>query len=165
MSTPFKTRLSHELRAAKTQNGAYNALFRFSDAVMPVRLWTIMDVDRTARLARRAFSNMPEVYPACGTKPIEENDWTAQVLDEHKCFVANTLPEIAQVFPDHALIGSLGCGSVLNLPILEGGQVIGTVNLLDAEHHFTADRVAAFERFLTDPARDAMLAARALFEG
>jgi hypothetical protein len=43
-------------------------------------------------------------------------------------------------FADRALILSLGCESVLNLPVLWRGEVLGTINLLDraqayAPHH------------------------------
>jgi GAF domain-containing protein len=165
MTTTIHTRFAEELSAAQTPQAAYEALFRFSDALMPVRLWTVMDVDRTACLARRAFTNMPEAYPVSGTKPIPQNDWAAQVLEQRKYFVANTLEGIAKVFPDHALIGELGCGSVMNLPIVQADEVIGSVNLLDAAHHFTADRIRAVETFLTDPARDAMMRARTLDDG
>ena len=34
------------------------------------------------------------------------------------------------VFADHELILSLGCGSVLNLPVTENNQTLGTINLL-----------------------------------
>jgi GAF domain-containing protein len=160
--TTAQTKFTANLVAATTQHAAYDALYQLSNALVPVRLWTVMSVDHDADLARRAFSNMSEAYPASGTKPMVHNAWSDIVRGQHKCFVANTLAEIADVFPDHPLIGSLGCGSVLNLPIVHGGQLIGTVNLLDAEHHFTPERVQTCENVLTDPAREAMLRALGL---
>jgi transcriptional regulator with GAF, ATPase, and Fis domain len=56
--------------------------------------------------------------------------------------VANTIEEIAAVFPDHALIKSLGCESCINIPITFKGDVIGTLNCLDSAGHFTPERVA-----------------------
>ncbi|MEJ6388771.1 GAF domain-containing protein [Gymnodinialimonas ulvae] len=165
MTTTDKTRFADKLATAQTPHDAYAALYRLSDAIMPVRLWTIMAVDPTGRVAQRAFTNMPEAYPTSGIKPIEENAWSAEVLGEQKCFVANTLSDIAHVFSDHVLIGALGCGSVMNLPIVAAGRVIGTVNLLDVAHHFTPDRVATIQALLSDPARDAMETARALAKG
>jgi len=52
---------------------------------------------------------------------------------------------IAAVFPDHELIQSLGCESCLNLPIVVGGIVIGTLNCLDEAGHYTPERVAVSE--------------------
>lgn len=152
-------RFATDLAAATTPHAAFDALYNFSDALVPVRLWTVMSLDPEAGLARRAYSNMPDAYPTSGTKPMVENAWSKIVRGQHKCFVANTLAEIAKVFPDHELIGSLGCGSVLNLPIVHDGVLIGTVNLLDAEHHFTPERVQTCQLGLTKPARDAMLRA------
>lgn len=101
--------------------------------------------DLAAGSSRRIHSNMPEVYPVSGLKPITPNRWTAQVLDRRQSFVANTLDEIATVFPDHVLIGSLGCGSVINMPVFLAGEFLGTVNALHVPGHFTEPRVAAMK--------------------
>ena len=164
MQSDAHSRFTTDLAAATSQQAAYDALFQLSDALVPVRLWTVMSVDYEAGLARRAYTNMPEAYPASGTKPMVENSWSKIVQYQQKYFVANTLAEIAKVFPDHAQIGALGCGSVLNLPIVHNGQVVGTVNLLDAEQHFTPERVQACQAALTEPAREAMLKAHDLPE-
>jgi len=158
--TDARRRFAEDLAAAKTDEAAFGALFRLSDTLIPVRLWTVMTVDLDAGLARRAYTNMPDAYPASGTKPIVHNAWFDIVHGQHKSFVANTLPEIAAVFPDHELIGSLGCGSVLNLPVLLEGELLGTVNLLDAEGHFTPERVGQCHDVLAEPALAAMRMAR-----
>lgn len=162
LPTDPHARFAKGLAAAASPDAAFDALYRLSDALVPVRLWTVMALEPETALARRAYSNMPQAYPASGTKPIVENAWSEIVRGQQKPFVANTLAEIAEVFPDHALIGSLGCGSVLNLPVAHDGTVIGTVNLLDAEHRFTPAFVKECEATLTGPARAAMLKARAL---
>jgi hypothetical protein len=82
--------------------------------------------------------------------------WFEQVVINRQSFVRNTLAEIAEHFPDYELIGKLGCGSVLNMPVVLGGEVAGTVNCLDVEHHFTPERVAA-ARHLALPALAAFL--------
>ena len=118
------------LAAAATPEAAFSALHRLADAVVGVRLFTVMTVDMAAGLARRAYTSDPESYPATGTKPVTMNAWFEVVHGRHEAFVANTLAEIAEVFPDHELIGSLGCGSVVNLPVLRAGRLVATVNLL-----------------------------------
>lgn len=52
------------------------------------------------------------------------------MLDRRLAFVANTLEDIAQVFPDHPIIKSLGCGAVINMPVFLAGRFMGTVNVL-----------------------------------
>jgi len=153
------------LSLARSEEAAFDALYRLSDALVAVRLWTVMTVDMQAGLARRAYSNMPDAYPVSGTKPIVRNDWFEIVHGQHRSFVANTLAEIATVFPDHELIGLLGCASVMNLPVLRDGELLGTVNLLDVEGHFTPDRVRICHDALTEPALAAMLVAMNLPRG
>ena len=76
---------------------------------------------------------------------MEPNKWTEIVEEREQTFVANTIEEIAEVFGDHELIQSLGCESVMNVPINIRGQVVGTLNCLNVAGHFTPERVAASE--------------------
>ena len=98
--------------------------------------------DLAASKSRRIYTNQPAVYPVSGLKDITPNAWTAQVLDARKTFVANTLEEIATVFPDHPIIRSLGCGSVVNMPVFLAGKFLGTLNILHQPGHYTPERVA-----------------------
>lgn len=107
------------------------------------RLFTVMLLDAGRAEAARVHTSHPAEYPVSGRKPIVPNAWTRTVLDGHEPFVANTIEAIADVFPDHEMIASLGCGSVLNVPVLLGGTVRGTVNILDRPGHFTPERVEA----------------------
>ena len=145
------------LSAATRQSDVFDALHDLARAVPGVRLFTLMTVDMEAGLARRAYTSDPASYPTSGTKPIERNSWFDIVHDRREAFVANTLAGIAEVFPDHALIGSLGCGAVINLPVILRGDLVATVNLLDAEGSYTPDRVAQARSALTLPAMAAML--------
>ena len=110
-----------------------------------VTLFTIMRLNREKGVAERIFSNMPEAYPAGGEKQMEPNKWTEIVEEREQTFVANTIEEIAEVFGDHELIQSLGCESVMNVPINIRGQVVGTLNCLNVAGHYTPERVAASE--------------------
>jgi hypothetical protein len=112
-----------------------------------------MFVDMTAGLARRTYSNRPAEYPVSGSKPIHRDAWFDIVHGQRRSFVANTIEDIAEVFPDHALIASLGCGSVLNLPVVLEGDLVATINLLDIAGHYTPERVASAAAELAIPAR------------
>lgn len=142
-----------EISAAHTADAAWTALRRLSAGVAGHRLFTVMTVDLAAGLAQRAFTSHPEEYPVSGTKPIQRNAWFDIVHGERRSFIANTIEDIAQVFPDHELIASLGCGSVLNLPVVLQGELAGTVNLLHEPHWYTPERVARAEAELVIPAR------------
>ncbi|MEO9517532.1 MAG: GAF domain-containing protein [Paracoccaceae bacterium] len=123
----------------------FKALEALVDKTISVKLFTLMEVDNERGVARRNYSNMPNAYATSGEKPISDDAWTQQVQGRQETFVANSIEEIAAVFPDHALIQSLGCESCLNLPIVVNGNVIGTLNCLHDAGHFTPERVAAAE--------------------
>ena len=124
---------------------AFAALHRAAQQACGARLFTITALDRTAGLARRAYSSHPVEYPATGTKPMRSDGWSDQVIGQGRSFVANTTAEFAPYFSDHPLINALGCHSALNIPLSRDGLVVATVNLLDEAGHFTPDRVAVLE--------------------
>ena len=125
------------------------ATLQVACAALGTRLFTITVQDPPAGLARRAYSSHPVEYPVSGTKPLTRDGWYDHCITGQQTFVANTAPEFARYFFDHALITSLGLGSCINVPIVDGGAVLGTVNLLAEEHHFTADRLAAYHAIIT----------------
>ncbi len=124
---------------------ALAALGRLAQDVTGASLVTLMISDPASGEAERIWSNQPEAYPVSGRKPMNPTHWTRTVLEEKRTFVANTIEEIAEVFPDHPLILSLGCESVMNLPAVVDGEVLGTLNCLGGRGHFTPDRLAQAE--------------------
>ena len=114
-------------------------------AALGTRLFTVTVQDLKLDVARRAYTSHPVEYPVSGTKPLTRDGWYDYCITGQQTFVANTTPEFAKYFFDHALITSLGLGSCINIPLVEGGQVLGTVNLLAEEHHFTPEKLAAYE--------------------
>jgi hypothetical protein len=123
------------------------------------RLFTLMTFDAPTGLSRRIHSSHPREYPVAGLKPVPVGLWSRTVIEERKTFVANSIEAIAEVFPDHELIRSLGCGSVVNLPVVFNGMVIGVANALDTFGHYTPERVERMER-LAPFVMIALLAAR-----
>ncbi len=123
----------------------FKALERLVDRTIGVKLFTLMEVDHARNVAWRSYTNMPDAYPVLGEKPRMQNKWSDIVDGRHQTFVANSIAEIAEVFPDHELIRSLGCESCLNLPIFINGQMRGTLNCLHVAGHYTPTRVAAAE--------------------
>ena len=122
----------------------YAALHAECDA-LGTRLFTITVMDEAAALTRRAYTSHPVEYPLSGTKPVTRDGWYDQCITARQTFVANTTPEFARYFFDHALITSLGLGSCINVPVFaDGGPVLDTVNLLAEERHFTAEKLAAY---------------------
>lgn len=124
---------------------AFAALEQLTRDLVGVKLFTVMTSDTNKKLAERVYSNMPDAYPVSGTKPYNETYWSDITLKQKRTFVANTIEDISKVFDDHPLIKSLGCESVINVPITVDGLVIGTINCLHEEGFYTEDRVKAAE--------------------
>jgi hypothetical protein len=157
---PEELTFEQSIAAARTSGEVWAALRRLAADVAGHKLFTVMTVDLAAGLARRAYSDHPAEYPVSGSKPIHRDRWFDIVHGQQQCFVANTIEEIADVFPDYALIASLGCGSVINLPVAIDGELVATINLLHEAHHYTPARVAAAAARLTAPATLACTLAR-----
>ena len=118
-------------------------------SALGTRLFTVTVQDLPAGLARRAYTSHPVEYPLSGTKPLTRDGWYDHCIAGRQTFVANTAPEFARYFFDHALITALGLGACINVPIVGGDAVLGTVNLLAEEQHFTAERLAAYHTIIT----------------
>ncbi|GAA4215239.1 GAF domain-containing protein [Sagittula sp. NFXS13] len=150
------------LAAATTDEAAFDALCALTKATVGAKLFTVMTSDTDAMVARRAYTDDAENYPTSGEKPIVLNRWFEQVLTRQEAFVSNTLADIDTVFPDAELIGKLGCGSVVNLPLIIGGKVIATMNILHEEGYYTPERVAQIHDMLSLPATAACAVAMVL---
>ncbi len=143
---------SNKVSVAVSSGELWAALDTLAFAEIGHILFTVTTVEMDEGVARRVYTNHPKQYPVSGTKPIHRDEWFDIVHGQRRSFVANTIADIAKAFPDHELIASLGCGSVLNLPIFLRNELVATVNMLAAEHHYTAERVAAAEALLPLPA-------------
>ncbi|MEX0954961.1 MAG: GAF domain-containing protein [Rhizobiaceae bacterium] len=126
-------------------DATFEAMWRLTSETLGVKLFTLMSFDRGAGVAERFYSNMPDAYPVSGTKPMNITDWGRHVLEEQQVFVANDIEGIAEVFFDHELIRSLGCESVINIPVVIGGAVAGTINCLHEAGYYTDDRIRSAE--------------------
>ena len=138
---------------AKGADAAFSALQALVQATVGAKLFTYMTVDMEAEVARRAYTSDPKNYPTSGTKPIRYDSWFDIVHKERRYFVANTIADIAEVFPDYELIDSLGCQSVVNMPVVIGGGLVGTVNMLDVDGYYTPQRVQMIKEIIAVPAK------------
>lgn len=136
----------------------YTALSRAAQALVGHRLCTamILDLDAgEAGEAARTWSNQPEAYPVGGRKPLGRmTGWGRHVIEGRQPWLGRTAQDIRWAFFDHELIVSLGCGAAINVPVLYDGRILGTLNILDAEHAYdeaAVARVAPLGAFLVGP--------------
>ncbi|MBT0958252.1 GAF domain-containing protein [Alphaproteobacteria bacterium KMM 3653] len=160
---PAFTEFDRALGEASTADDAWAAIHKLTVETVGGRLFSVMLADWDAKVSSRVYTTHPEEYPLSGTKPFNPSHWWQVIHTERKPFVANTLEEIAEVFPDPDLIGSLGLGSVINIPVVLNNRIAGTLNVLDAEHFYTPERAAAASLLML-PGKAACLAATVLSE-
>jgi hypothetical protein len=128
------------------------ATFRAVDAALAETpghiLFTVLVHHRAARQSERFYSNRPDAYPVGGRKPVTDSAWMQRVIHGGQPYIGRTREDIAANFFDHALINSLGCESILNMPVRWNGQTLGTLNLCHragyyAESHLPQIRLIA----------------------
>ena len=153
-------RFDASIAEAKGADAAFSALQALAQATVGAKLFTYMTVDMENEVARRAYTSDAANYPTSGTKPIRYDSWFDIVHKERRYFVANTIADIAKVFPDYELINSLGCQSVVNMPVVLGGELVGTVNMLDVEGYYTPERVQVIREVIAVPAKLAAMVAQ-----
>jgi hypothetical protein len=133
--------------AAHREADQPGATFRAVDAALAVSpghiLFTILIHHPALRESERFYSNMPDAYPVGGRKPVTDRPWMRRVIGEGMPYIGRTREDIREVFFDYELIWSLGCESVLNMPVRWRGQTLGTLNLLAAAGHYTEAHIDA----------------------
>ena len=118
----------------------YAALDTALHAVLGHKLFTILRYHADTGESERVWTNRPAAYPVAGRKALNPTFWSRQVLEERRPYLGRTAADIRSVFFDHELIASLGCASVLNVPVVWDDRVLGTINLLhEAEWYDEAD--------------------------
>jgi hypothetical protein len=100
------------------------------------KLFTLMIFHAEAGETERIYTNQPGPYPVGGRKQFADTPWARRLLHDGRPYVGRTAADIREVFFDHALILSLGCASVLNVPVVWRGRVLGTMNLLHEERWY-----------------------------
>ncbi|HVW93828.1 MAG TPA: GAF domain-containing protein [Devosia sp.] len=128
---------------ASTPKPVFEALLEIVNGHVGNRLMTAQAFEVPAGRQRRIYSENEAAYPVGGFKPIQGGRWTDTILDRREIFSSVSIEDMAEVFFDWKLIQSLGCESILNLPVVVAGEVIGTLNLLNRAGYYTAERVAA----------------------
>ena len=106
-------------------------------------LFTVMRVHEADHEVERVYTTNPGAYPVGGRKQKRDTPWSRTVLGEGRVFVARTPEEVRQAFPDHALIESLGIGSIMNVPIAFAGRRVGVMNVSHDADWFTAEDAEA----------------------
>lgn len=135
---PHLAAVAAGVRSRGQPQASFAALDRAMAATIGHKLLTVLLFHEASGESERFYTNQPAAYPVGGRKPLNETFWTQQVLREQRHYIGNTADDIRAVFFDHELIFSLGCQSILNLPVVHDGRTLGTINLLHEANWYDA---------------------------
>jgi hypothetical protein len=139
---PHLFAVAEAARAPDQPTELFRALEHAMHAAIGAPLFTIL-LKHTDGSSERFWSNRAE-YPVGGRKPPNETVWGQKVFRDQQCYLGHDYEAIKAAFFDHELIRSLGCESVLNVPVVWEGTTLGTINLLaEAGHYSEADEPVA----------------------
>jgi transcriptional regulator with GAF, ATPase, and Fis domain len=119
----------------------FGAIDKAVAATIGHRLFTVLVHHRAERESERVYTNMREAYPVGGRKPITDSPWMQQVMQRGLPYIGRNADDLRDVFYDHELIASLGCRSVLNIPLRWRGQTLGTLNMLHEENWYGTEHI------------------------
>jgi hypothetical protein len=124
----------------------FAAVHKVLDSLIGAKLFTILKI-LPDESTERMYTSNPAAYPLSGRKPKNETPWYEKVILARQHYFGPTRAHIREVFFDHELIFSLGCGSVINVLVLYDGRVLGAVNMLHEEHWYQPEDTACAEPF------------------
>ena len=127
---PHVALVARALGQAGQPRALFGALDRAMGASLGHRLFTVLRYHPDVQESERLYTSQGAEYPVGGRKTVRPTPSTARVFGERRPYIGRTAADIRACFGDAELILSLGCESVLNLPVLFDGRVLGTVNLL-----------------------------------
>jgi GAF domain-containing protein len=154
---PHLEAVARELMEPGQPEPVFRALERAMGAVIGHKLFTVLLHYPQARESERRYTNQPAAYPVGGRKPVTASAWTERLFVERRPYIGASAEDIRTAFFDHQLILSLGCASVLNVPVVWDGRTLGTINLLHEAGWYDEGDVPVAQTF-------AALAAPALLE-
>jgi hypothetical protein len=127
----------HAVAVAAARAGQPDVLFGALDralaAVLGHKLFTVLLHHAATGESERRYTNQPAAYPVGGRKALNPTAWAQQVIRDRRPYLGRTAGDIRAVFFDHELIASLGCASVLNIPVVWDDRLLGTLNVLHEE--------------------------------
>jgi len=126
------------------KNNSYNIFGLLDNAFQDLighKLFTVLSYDKNLLELERIYSNNPLSYPLSGTKKLTNTDWSKKVFVDGKVYIGYNASDIKSSFPDYELIEKLGCRSVMNIPLILKGNVVGSVNLLNTENWYNDHQV------------------------
>src|ERR1700761_1107559 len=157
------------LAAIQQQGGDAESIWsefeRSLTEVFGQRLFTVLAYDEASSRLGRLHSNRLDINPVGGLKRVTQSRWSDQVLRRGEIFVGSSREDIKAVFSEYEVLWSIGCESVLNIPVRKNGVTLGTMNLLGEAglyDHADLELASIFAQLAVAPLEDQVQRIRGL---
>lgn len=128
--------------AAPERHTLLACLDRLLDLHVGHKLFTALQYRHAEGLAIRLYSSRPDAYPPSGSKQIGGAPALTRMFETGRAQLAPDAAAVRADFLDASSIFGLGCESVLNVPVMHRGQLLGQINLLHEANYFLPHHVA-----------------------
>ena len=137
-------RLAAAYAAAREANAIFGAVETLVRERIGYGLLTMLKLEADAEHVTRIFTTNERAYPLTGSEALGSTAWGDHVLRKGSPFLGPDKAAVRWAFPgDYELIESLGLGATMNVPITLLGRTLGSMNILDAEHRYSAQHLIA----------------------
>lgn len=148
---------------------AFESMVARAQEELGVILCTVSLISADRSRTQRIRTTHPVAYPAGGEKRLDPSQtsprWFAEVVEGRQTFVGVDREAIREFFFDAEVIESLGCGSIINTPVVHDGATVGSVNFLAAEHALGAEHIDRALELTEIIEADVVLRHAAMFRG
>jgi hypothetical protein len=129
-----------------SQFESFDAVHANAQDTVGVTLFTASVIADGGTSMARIYTTHPDIYPVGGKKTLAGDTnpvWLEQVLEGQQPFLGADKDAVRAFFFDSATIESLGCGAIVNVPVVSNGQTIGSMNFLAPEGSYDQQSVDA----------------------
>jgi hypothetical protein len=129
-----------------SQFESFDDVYAHAQEAVGVTLFTASVIADNGTSMARVYTTHPDVYPVGGKKTLAGDTnrvWLEQVLNGQQPFLGADKEAVRAFFFDSATIESLGCGAIVNVPVVSNGRTIGSMNFLAPEDSYDQSSVDA----------------------
>ena len=129
-----------------SQYQSFDDVYENARKEVGVTLFTVSVIADDGASMARVYTTHPDVYPVGGKKTLAGDTnrvWLEQVLKGQQPFLGADKEAVRTFFFDSATIESLGCGAIVNVPVVSNGQTIGSMNFLGPDGTYDQSSVDA----------------------
>lgn len=107
------------------------------DRDVGVTLFTVLRWTAPRESLQRIYSSHPAEYPLGGEKVLQPWPfWLSECVRQRRPYLGADRSAVRTAFFDHELIERLGCGAVINVPVVHEGETVAILCLLGPEYSY-----------------------------